>query len=377
MRFVGRILILMVLFVGVSVCAAPTFASQPIRIAAIFSLTGIAAKHNAPLLPMIRLGIEEINRQGGLFDQPIELMLLDNRSTPIGSSLAAEEAVRHNVAAVIGAHWSSHSLAMGPVLQEAGIPMISPGSTNPKVTQLGNYIFRACFIDSFQGKAIANFAINQLKAKTAIVLRNIDEAYSMQLADFFTVAFKHHQGRILWEDGYRGKAVDFKQILKQVHQLRPDVVYVPGYTRDSGLIIKQAVSLGIKATFLGGDAWDEIYAIAGNAVEGSYHSAPWHPQVPFEKSVHLQKIHQQTYGTPINNFSAPLAYDATMLLMDAIQRAGSLDRSRIRAAIAATHNFKGATGPISFDANGDPVNKAIIILKLENGGSTFVKTERP
>lgn len=355
----------------------PLWANDPVKIGAIFSLSGIAAIHNAPLIPLLQLGVEQINREGGLLGRPVELILLDNKSTPINSSLAAEQAVRQNVIAVIGAHWSSHSLAAAPVLQKAGIPMISPGSTNPEVTRVGDYIFRVCFLDSFQGQAMARFARQTLKATSALVAKNIDEAYSLMLGEFFAQAFKQNGGKILWEGGYRGKAVDFTEIVGKIKMLKPDVVYVPGYTRDSGLLIRQANSSGIQTIFLGGDAWDEIFSIAGPAVDGSYQTAMWHPDVPYESSRYLKKAYFEKFAAPIKNYSAPLAYDAIMLLKDAVQRAGSLDRSAIRKAIAETNGFEGATGTIRFDANGDPIDKQVIVLKLQNGNLHYIGSENP
>jgi branched-chain amino acid transport system substrate-binding protein len=359
---------------------ALTFSSEgaePVKLGAVFSITGIAATHNEPLIEMVKLAADEINNEGGLLGRPVRLIILDNKSTPIGSRLAAEQAVRAKVAGVIGAHWSSHSLAVAPVLQQAGIPMISPGSTNPKVTRIGNYVFRVCFVDSFQGAAMAKFAYADLRARSAVVLRNIDEEYSIKLAEYFMNAFKRIGGKVLLDGSYRGKAVDFADVLKETAKLEPDAVYIPGYTRDSGLLIKQAVSIGVKATFLGGDAWDEIHRYGGNAVDGSYHSAPWHPDVPFQKSIHLKKIYRQKYDLGIENMSAPLAYDAFMVLADAIKRAGTLDGKRLRDVIAQTTGFKGATGIISFDENGDPRDKEVFILKLEKERAVYYKAIKP
>jgi branched-chain amino acid transport system substrate-binding protein len=352
-------------------------AGQPIRVAAIFSQTGIAAAHNAPLIPMVELAADEVNEAGGFLGRRVELVLLDNQSTPIGSAKAAEEAVRLGALAVIGAHWSSHSLAMAPILQKAGIPMISPGSTNPEVTRVGDFVFRACFVDSFQGQAMARFAVSELGAKKAVVLKNIDEAYSLMLSEYFTRSFRGFGGRILLDEGYRGKAVDFSDPLRKLANLRPDVVYVPGYTRDSGLLIKQARAMGIEATFLGGDAWDEIQEYAGDAINGSYHSAPWHPDVPFPESKHLQERYREKLGTGITNVSAPLAYDAFMLLADAVRRAGTLERSKVRQALAATRDFRGATGSITMNENRDPQGKAVVILRWERGTAKYVRAMRP
>jgi branched-chain amino acid transport system substrate-binding protein len=356
---------------------SPLKASDPVRIAAIFSQTGIAAMHNEPMISMVQLAVEDINQAGGILNRPIQLILLDNQSTPIGATIAAEEAIRMGVTAVVGAHWSSHSLAMAPLLQKAGIPTISPGSTNPEVTKIGNYIFRACFLDSFQGMAMARFAYGDLEARSAVILRNIDEEYSVMLAEFFKRSFMELGGKIPLDTEYRGKAVDFADIIQKAKTHQPDVIYLPGYTRDSGLIIKQARSMGLQTTFLGGDAWDEIEAYAGAAIEGSYQSAPWHPQVPFPKSLYLQNLYQRKFHKEIGNMSAPLAYDAVHLLANAIEQAGSLDRRSIRNALAATKDFEGATGVISFDENGDPENKDVIIIRFRNGQRTFFKTIKP
>lgn len=360
-----------------SILHQPALAVEPVKIGAVFSKSGIAASHNAPLIEMVELAVEEINNEGGLLGRPIRLIVLDNKSTPIGSKLAAEEAVRRGAVAVIGAHWSSHSLALAPILQQAGVPMISPASTNPKVTRIGNCIFRVCFIDSFQGKAMAKFAYTDLNAKKAVVLKNIDEEYSVKLAEYFMDAYQQIGGTVLLDGSYRGKAVDFSEVIQATAKLSPDVVYVPGYTRDSGLLIKQAVSMGVKATFLGGDAWDEIYKISGKAVDGSYHSAPWHPDVPFPKSLHLKKIYQQKFHMEIENMSAPLAYDAFMVLVDAVKRAGTLNPAKIRDAIAETQGLHITTGIISFDENGDPLDKEVIILKLDKGKPVYHKAMKP
>ncbi|MCP4401372.1 MAG: ABC transporter substrate-binding protein [bacterium] len=357
--------------------ALPAIAAEPVKIAAIFAQTGIAATNNAPYSQMIELAVEELNSQGGLLGRPVELILLDNKSTPLGSKLAAKKAVQLQVTAAIGAIWSSHSLAAGPVLQQAGIPMITPISTNPKVTGIGDYVFRVCFIDSFQGKAMAQFAYNELGAKSAIVLEIFNEAFSLTLAEYFVESFTEYGGDILLKSSYKNDAVDFAGLLKEVKTLQPDVVYVPGYARDSGLLIKQAVSLGIHATFLGGDGWNQIYDYGGDTVAGNFYSAGWHPDVPYAKSIHLQKIYSQKYKNRLTHTGAPLAYDTVMLLADAVQRAGTLDRSEIRNSLAETEGFQGAAGTITFDEQGDPLNKGVIMIQLEKDGAAYFKTVEP
>ena len=363
----------------IGVFSLPAIAGDQVKVAAIFAKTGIAAGDNAAEIQMVELAVEEINNQGGLLRRPVELIILDNKSTPIGSNLAAKEAVRLKVTAVIGAAWSSHSLQVAPVLQQAKIPMISPSSTNPKVTRIGNHIFRACFIDSFQAKAMAQYAYTDLRARTAVVLEIINEEYSLTLAELFVSSFQQYGGKVVLKGSYENDAVDFANLLNEVKRLKPDVVYVPGYARDSGLLIKQAVSMGIKTTFLGGDGWAGplLYTSGGNAIEGNYYSVHWHPDVRFPQSVHLQEIYKQKHGSEISNMNAPLTYDAVILLADSIRRANSLDAAKIRDALAETTGFQGATGSITFDEHGDPLNKPVVVMKLGKDAPMYFKTIKP
>lgn len=349
---------------------------DPIRLGAVFSTSGIAAPHNKPLVQMAKLAVDHINKNGGLLNRPVELVLLDNSSTPIGSALAAQKIISQKIPAVIGAHWSSHSLAMADILQNSGVLMISPGSTNPAITTGKDYVFRACFVDSFQGLAMAKFAIEELQAKTAVVIANIDEDYSTTLARYFSTAFTKRGGKVTAEINYRGDATDFTENIEIIQGLKPDVVYLPGYTRDSGLFIKQARKHGITAIFLGGDAWDEIETYSGTSVDGSFQSAPWHPQVPFEKSKELQDLFHASYGEKIKNTSSPLAFDAVMILAEAIRQADSIEPARIREKLASI-SYSGATGQITFDANGDPIAKAAIIIEFSNNNRIFRKAVTP
>ena len=354
-------------------------ASEPIKVAFILSQTGIAVDDNKPAIEGARLAVDEINRNGGVLGRPVKMILMDNQSSPLRSKLAAQEAVSRNVTAVIGAIWSSHSIAMARVLQSAKIPMITPASTKPEVTRIGDYIFRACFIDSFQGKVMAKFVYSDLDHRTAIVMGNLNEEYSLTLAEYFEKFFKDMGGRVLYRGNYKGNAVDFKDILTEAKRFNPDVFFIPGYSRDSGLLIRQAVKMGIRTTFLGSDGWDGlIYKYAGSTLNGSYFSTHWHPRVLFAKSRHFLKRYRKEYGMKeINMTTVPLTYDAVMLLADAIGRAGSLKRDKIRNAIAETKNFQGSTGSITLDQNGDPINKEASIIKCENGKFVFLKTVKP
>ncbi len=350
---------------------------EPIVIAAIFSLTGIAARHNQPLVEMIRFTVARINEQGGVLGRDLDLLVLDNKSTPIGTLEAAHQAIDAGVTAVIGAHWSSHSLAMAPLLEAAGIPMITPASTNPDVTRGRSYIFRICFLDSMQGKAMADFAIDDLKIDSVAVLHNIDERYSTDLAGYFLAEFLGKGGTVQLNAGYRGDSADYSEIIGELLKLQPQAVYIPGYTRDTALFMKQARQKGLKSIFLGGDGWDMLESLVSKEVEGSYQTVLWHPDVPYQASRDLKELHRDMSEHPIQNLSIPLAYDAVMLLVDAIRRAGTTDRSKIREALAATRDFPGAAGSITFDANGDPRDKKIIIVRYEDGKTRYVTEVSP
>lgn len=351
--------------------------SDPITIAAIFSMTGIAARNNQPVVDMVELTVDRINKEGGVLGRKIDLLVLDNKSTPIGALEAARKAVAARVTAVIGAHWSSHSLAIAPVLQEAGIPMISPASTNPDVTVGRDSIFRVCFIDSVQGRAMARFAVDQLQMKTVAILRNVDERYSDDLGGYFRAGFLGLGGKVVLDVGYRGDSADFSDIIEKLLSLQPAGVYIPGYTRDTALFMRQARKMGFKGLFLGGDGWDMLGTLVSDAVEGSYQSVPWHPDVPYPESRTMQDFYLEMSEDTIRNLSAPLAYDAVMLLAEAIRRAGSGEPARVRAALAATRDFPGATGPITFDGNGDPRDKEVIIVKFVRGETVFVTSVKP
>lgn len=354
-----------------------TSANEPIHIAAIFSMSGIAARHNMPLVDMMNATIEHINEKGGVLGRQIDLVVYDNESTPLGSLEATKLAIAAGATAVLGAHWSSHSLVMASLLQEAKIPMITPGSTNPQITMGKNYVFRVCFLDSMQGFAMAKFIREEHDIKQVAVLRNIDEQYSVDLAGFFADAFKEMGGEVVYDTGYRGNAMDYTAIIKDLLLFNPEAIYIPGYTRDTALFMKQARTLGITATFLGGDAWDIIGSLIADPIEGSYRTVGWHPEVPYQETQDMLKMLRDHSNSELRNMSVPLAYDAVRLLVDAIGRAGSAEPWEVREALAATKNFPGATGPISFTRDGDPENKEVIIVQYIQGQTEYVTAVKP
>jgi len=356
----------------------PAHGDDPVRIAVIFAKTGIAKAMHAISYEGASFAVDEVNEKGGVLGHQIEMVELDNKSTPIGSKQAAEEAVRRDVCCVIGAFWSSHSLAVAPILQKAGVPMIAPMSTHPDITRVGDYIFRTCFTDALQGNVMARFARKDLGAEKAAVLINVSSHYSIGLAQHFIAGFTDAGGAVAWTGKYKEKTIDFSEMLRQLIRVRPDATFLPGYGRDSGLIIKQAANMNAGLTFLGGDGWGaDIHNIAGNAINGSYFCGHWHPDAPFEESRRMIRNYRQKRGKEIKDNAFVPAYDAVMVLADAIARAGAWERKKLRDALAATRNFRGASGIITFDARGDPANKQAVILKYENGQQTFVKIYNP
>jgi branched-chain amino acid transport system substrate-binding protein len=349
-----------------------------VELGVIVAQTGKARDYGSAAIRGARLAADEINQQGGVWGHRLELVVFDNRSTALDSKQAALDAVSRKVVGVVGAVWSTHSLAVGPVLQKNHTPMISPGSTAPEVTQGGHYLFRTCYTDDFQGKLMADFAFNDGGYRRAAVLSNFSETYSKILARYFSANFVYNGGDVVYEEGYNGSAADFKQLLTPLVALKPDVVFIPGYSQDSGLIIRQARNMGISATFMGGDAWETAVAdFAGEGLEGSYFSTFWHPNLPYPRNKAFLQRFKSSFGEIKISAYVPLAYDAVWLFADAINRSKSLDPEKIRDALAATRNFAGATGRYSFNAYGDPVKKGASILKFTQGKWVFYKAYEP
>jgi branched-chain amino acid transport system substrate-binding protein len=351
---------------------------RPVKLAVIAAQSGQAEAYGRAAIQGVQLAVAEINAAGGLLGHPVDIVLFDSQSTPLKAKQAAEKAIERNVLGVVGDLWSTHSLAVAPLLQKAGIPMITPGSTAPDVTRVGDFIFRTIYTDDFQGRLMAEFALRSIGAGTAAVLTNLNETYSQMLGSFFVDAFVAGGGRIVFQSGYKGMAVDFNEMLVLLKPLEPQVVFIPGYSRDSGLIIRQAAGMGIKTIFLGGDAWETaISEYAGDALEGSYFSTPWHPSVPYLRSREFIEHFRAAFGNaPISPF-VPLAYDAVGVMAAAVRRCNSLDRSLVRNALAMTEGYPGATGNLTFDAQGDPLKKGASILKFEKGRWVFFKAFEP
>jgi len=336
-----------------------------IRLGVIFSMSGSEAITNQESVYGVKLAVERINAEGGILGKKIYLSIYDNNSTAIGSKLACEQAVKDGVIGIIGCQYSSHSLGAAPIAQAAGIPMISNISTNEDVTLVGDYIFRVCFIDSFQGIIISNFAYKELKAKTASIMINADADYSKEIAKYFKEDFTKLSGIVIGEYYFQAVDKDFSNQLSEIKKNNPNILFVPAYLKEAALICKQARIMGITAAIIGSDGWShKMLKYAGEYLEGCYYINHW-TQTDDKKNIEFVKEYYKSYGEIEIPAIAALAYDAVFLLSDAIKRAGSFDKKFIRDSIANTKNFQGITGTISFDKNRNPVKTAFIV-KFQN-----------
>ena len=362
------------------ICSLIVGAADEVIIGVFEPMTGPMAAGGQQTVEGINLAIEQTTEVLG---RPIKVVLVDNKSEKVESANAVARLIEYEkVVAIVGSYGSGNTIAGGEVANTAGIPVVGCSPTNPLVTLGKPYIFRACFIDPFQGAVMANFAVNELKAKTAVIIQDISNDYSVGLSNFFRDAFikltgdpKSVAGVISYQTGDQ----DFTAQLTYAAGKKPDVVFVPaGQYGDGALIIKQGREMGITGIFLGGDTWEapEFIEVGGKAVEGSYYSTHFDASAVTTKAAEkFNKDFQAKYNRLPSAFAA-LGFDAFNMVIDAIKRAGSADPKAIRDALAVTKDYEGVTGIITLDLNGDAVKDAII-RKVENGEFKYMTTVHP
>ncbi len=359
--------------------ATQDMSGDTVKIGHFASLTGDTATFGSETDQGVKLAIKEINAAGGVLGKQIELETQDDQSKPEeAKTVATKFASDGKIVAVIGEVASTRSIAAAPVFERAGIPMVSPSSTNEKVTQEGPYIFRVCFIDPFQGKVMAKFASDDLKAKNVAILREQSSDYSVGLADVFKAEFEKAGGKIIADASYKTGDTDFRSQLAQAKGA--DAIYVPGYYTQVGTIARQAREQGIVAPLMGGDGWDSEKLVEGaggpgKALEGSYFSNHYSKDDKSPRTQAFVKAYTAEYKKPPSGLAA-LGYDAMKIIAQAITTAKSTDRAKVKDALAQTKAFPGVTGDITIDANRN-ASKPAVVLQIKGNEFVYKKTVTP
>jgi branched-chain amino acid transport system substrate-binding protein len=357
---------------------ATTSSSSEILVGEYGSFTGSEATFGQSTSKGIKMAFDEANKAGGIKGKQLKLISLDNQGKAEEAAAAVTRLITQNgVVAVLGEVASSRSLAAAPIAQEKKVPMITPASTNPKVTEVGDYVFRVCFIDPFQGTVMAKFAFDNLKAKKVAILRDVKSDYSVGLADYFVQKFKELGGQIVADQSYQSGEIDFKAQLTQLRASKPDAIFVPGYYTEVGLIARQARQLGITAPLLGGDGWDsgKLYEIGGQAINGNYFSNHYTTESTDPAVVDFIKKFKERYNESPDAMAA-LGYDAALVLIDAMKRAPDLSPKAIRDEIAKTKDLAGVTGKITLNEQRNAVKPAVVV-KVDGNTNRYVTTIAP
>jgi branched-chain amino acid transport system substrate-binding protein len=334
---------------------------------------GLSAKNG------VLMAVDEINQAGGINGHKIDIVIEDDKGSPEEAARVTGKLIdRYKVIAIIAAGASGNSLAASPKAQAAHVPLIAPSSTNPAVTQAGDYIFRACFIDPFQGEVMAKFAANTLEAKKAAIMLDFNSPYSRGLTEFFELSFVKLNGQIVVKQSFSQGDADYRGQLSAIKTANPDVIYIPGYYGDVAIIAKQARQLGLNVPLLGADGWDapELWELGGDALNNSYISNHYSADDPSETIQKFVHAYRQRYGNLTPDAHAALAYDALRFLAEAIQKVGTTEGPKLRDALAETKNFPGVTGTITMDASRNAVKPAVV-LKLEDGRYVYQETIQP
>jgi branched-chain amino acid transport system substrate-binding protein len=392
-RVVSPLVIAVALLLALTSCAKR---EAEIKVGEYGSLTGTTATFGTSSKNGIELFVDDLNAQGGIGGKKIHVLVEDDQSKPEEAATAVNKLIAQDgVVAVLGEVASSRSLAAAPICQNAAVPMISPSSTNPRVTEIGDYIFRVCYIDPFQGMVIAKFAKNTLHYSKAAVFRDNKNDYSVGLANYFTESFKGMGGTIVQDESYSEGDQDFKAQLTVLKSKKPEFIFIPGYYTEVGLIARQARELGLNVPMLGGDGWvsDRLLEIAQDALNGSFLVNHYWEKDPNPLVQSFVTNYRKRYNATPDGLAA-LAYDAAGVLAHAIQQLQQQDpkafdtlsgpptadqkaaRVKLRDLIAATRDYPGVTGKISLDEHRNAV-KTAVFLGIENRDYKFVATVEP
>ena len=333
------------------------------------ALTGPQATFGQSVHNGVMMAIDEINTAGGVKGRQIKVITEDDQSRADAAANAVSKLISQNgVIALLGEVASSSSLAAAPIAQANKVPMISPSSTNPAVTEKGDYIFRMCFIDPYQGEAMASYMAGELGMRRAAILVDVRSDYSTGLAEYFERAFTARGGKIVARQSYTEGDNDFRSQLTTIRAANPEVIFVPGYYNDIGQIAIQARDLGIRVPLAGGDGWEspKLLEIGGKALEGTFYSNHYFAGDPDPTVRQFVEKYRERFGQTPDSLAA-LGYDSAGVLADSMRRAATLDGPSIRDAIAATKGFRGVTGTITLGPDRNPVGKRLVIVEVRNG----------
>jgi branched-chain amino acid transport system substrate-binding protein len=373
-------LLLAILFTPL-VAVVPSHAKE-IKIGLITPLSGDVKTFGESVRNSFLIAVEEANARGGVAGMKITYAIQDDKNDATEAANVANLLVnQQRVKAIVGSVTSKTTIPVSDIIQSARIPAISPTATNPKVTvadgKRKDYMFRACFIDPFQGAVMAKFSRETLKGKSAAVLFDASNDYSKGIAEVFRDAFRKQGGKVAAFDSYGKDDVDFSALLTKVKASGADILFLPDYYNKVGLIAKQVQEKGLKVRLVGPDGWDspDLVKIAGSAIEGGYFSNHYSPDDRRPEVAAWVEKYRKKHGQ-VPDALGTLAYDATNILLEAIRKAGSDDPKKIRDALASIKDFKAVSGKSTLDANGDMI-KSAAILKIEGGKQKFVKMVNP
>ncbi|ESZ27188.1 MULTISPECIES: ABC transporter substrate-binding protein [unclassified Mesorhizobium] len=364
--------------------ASTALAADTIKIGYPANLTGIQASLDGPMLNGAKLAASEINAAGGVLGQQIELVIYDSKSDSTTISTVASQLIDSDkVVGIIGFADSDSVLAIGPQVQKAQIPFITPGATSPKLpSQLGNEIFLAAFGDNVQAAVGAEFALNKLNGKTAYLLTDIGTEYTTLLSDYFVTAYEHGGGKILERDTYK---IGDKTFTAQIAKLKalspqPDFVYASSNAEEIGLILKQMRQAGINLPVVGGDGYDTplLIQVGGDAAKDTYFTT--HAYIGEGATPKVQAFidaYTKSAGNAPENAFAALGYDSVKLMTDAIKRAGAPDPAKIRDALAATSGLDGVTGTITYRPGISVPDKSVSVIGVKDGKLVLASEAAP
>jgi len=374
-----RILFFVIVTVTFAFVVLPVQAKDVVKLGCITPLTGDVKTFGESQKNGFLIAIEEYSKTGKYQITPF---IADDRNDATeGTNAALKLITQDKVYGIIGPLTSKVAIPVSEIAEKNKVPMVTGSATNPKVTVYDNkrkpYVFRACFIDPFQGSVAANFAIKELKVKSAAVLYDVGNDYSKGLAEFFKATFEKGKGQIVGYESYQKDDVDFSALITKISVKKPEVIYIPDYYNKVALIARQVREKGLKAAMMGGDGWDspELIKVGGAAIVGNYFTNHYSPERKDKVAEAFIERYKQKHGM-VPDALAALGYDAAMIYLQCLDKAKKPIPEEVMKVLTNLKNFKGVTGTISFDKNGDPI-KSAVILRVEKEGFKYVTTVNP